>query len=451
MTPNPGKANLLKSSTSGIFLGLVTLLIFIFYYLPPPGFRPRYISPYGWGGVALVTLFFLTWIFTSNINPFKMVVGADGRPSTSKFKPFLWTIAIIFSYVVIYAARIEKGYFEEISDIPINVLIALGFDAATLIGAKAITESQIASGQTQKPPTSEPSANTKNLTTSTTTNTTSTTANTSGPGAIVNDDKGFPDLSKMQTVAWTLLAIVVYLVCVDNTLDSIQSLSQKGLGTPPFPTERIPFPDIGATLMVLTGLGDAAYLGKKLVTTQTPIINRMLPDRGSKDTVVTITGVSFGATQNGSRITIDDADVANPGDLVWNNNQIKFKLPDKHPNGTDWVAGKKILIGLTINGQVSNKLEFTVVPTIKKLSPATGSAGTLVTISGESFGANQGNNRITIDNTEVTGPVTDWKDSEIKFNLPAMHPNGTSWTNGQKISIGLTVNGQSSNKQEFTT
>ena len=441
------KTNLLDSSYAAFFLALLGLGFFLYFYLTMPS--TRYVLPYGWGAVALVTLFFLIWIFTGSINPFKMIVGADGRPSTSKFKPFLWTIAIVFSYVVIYAARIHKGYFEEISEIPVNVLIALGFDAATLIGAKAITESQIASGQTEKPPASEPSANTKNLTSSNTTNTTSTTANTSGPGAIVNDDKGFPDLSKMQTVAWTLLAIVVYLVCVDNTLESIQDLPQRVPGDP-LPPEIKTLPDIGASLMVLIGLGDAAYLGKKLVTTQTPIINRMLPDRGSKGTEVTITGVKFGAAQNGSRVTIDDADIGNPRDLVWTDNQIKFKLPDKHPNGTDWEAGKKILVGLIINGQVSNKLEFTIVPTIESLSQATGPAGTPITISGTSFGANQGSNRITIDDTVFTGSVTDWKDSEVKFNLPTKHPNGTAWTSGQKISIGLTVNGQSSNKKEFT-
>jgi len=70
-------------------------------------------------------------------------------------------------------------------------------------------------------------------------------------GAIFQDDAGFPDLSKVQMIAWTFIAIVTYLIAVGSRIHQRNYCS---------------LPDIDSALMVLMGLGHGAYLGKKLVT-----------------------------------------------------------------------------------------------------------------------------------------------------------------------------------------
>jgi hypothetical protein len=94
---------------------------------------------------------------------------------------------------------------------------------STLASAKAITSAYVANGKVTKP--------------------------TGGAGVLFTDDGGQTDLAKTQLLAWTTVAIVVYpyVLC--------HSDATKGL------------PDIDGAIMVLMGLGHGAYVGKKLVTT----------------------------------------------------------------------------------------------------------------------------------------------------------------------------------------
>ena len=322
------------------FVPPILLIAVVLIYWKAPKSEAYYSSAYGWGFVALGAVWLLIWFLTERFNPFNAVIGADGRPSTSKLQPFLWFLVIFFSYSVLYAARVKKGETGAIPEIPVNVLLALGFSIGTWVAAKSITESQLAGGQISKPPVTDSAS------------AAGANSDTAGVGAIVQDDKGFPDLAKIQTVGWTLLAITIYLVSVDRTLRAI-------LG--PTPIQPMPFlPDIDSSLMVLTGLGDAAYLGKKLVTTRMPIISRLLPNAGKVATEVTIIGFAFGANQLGSKITMDGAEF-NGKINSWNDTEVKFETPSKHPkDGSDLTAGKIVQIGLLVNSQESNKLPLTI-------------------------------------------------------------------------------------------
>ena len=181
-------------------------------------------------GVGSLVMLWLIYGVASNWSPWKLVEGADGRPSTSKFQFWLWTGVIIFAYTAIYSMKVKAGFFDPIADIPKNVLIAMGMSVLTATAAKGITVSYISSARLTK---------------------TAATPGTSGIGAIFQDDNGFPDLSKVQIVAWTLIAIATYLIAVANR---IQTANFQSL------------PDIDSALMVLMGLGHGAYLGKKLVS-----------------------------------------------------------------------------------------------------------------------------------------------------------------------------------------
>ncbi len=184
-------------------------------------------------GVGTVFLLWLLYKVASGGNIGSLYEGNDGRPSTSKFQFFAWTTVVIFAYAAIYSLKVEAHHFNAINEIPKNVLIAMGMSVISAAAAKSITVSYIATGRIAK---------------------SAVASGTSSFGAIFQDDAGFPDLSKVQMIAWTFIAIVTYLVAVGS------KIHQRDYSS---------LPDIDSALMVLMGLGHGAYLGKKLVTQDT--------------------------------------------------------------------------------------------------------------------------------------------------------------------------------------
>jgi hypothetical protein len=316
-------------------------------------------GPYAWALGALALLWVVFGLVTRGGNPLRLVVGADGRPSTSKLQWFLWTVVVVFSYVAIYAARASRGYYEAVDYIPYNLLLAMGLSIGTMVAAKAITTSYVSSGQVNKPPV-QPDAPAAGAPPAgappVAAGVTPTARATTGAGAVLKDDDGAPDLSKIQMMAWTLIAIGVYLYAVFHVVPEILGLK------PPLPAaDKVPgLPNIDAALMVLMGLGQGAYLGKKLVTTDTPRLFGLTPSSGPVGTTVTVSGASFGEGQGGNAVTIDGA--PNIGRASeWHDSLIKFDIPATHPSSDPVVKGQKLDIGLIVNGQEgTNRLPFTV-------------------------------------------------------------------------------------------
>src|SRR6185295_9844507 len=219
--------------------------------------------------LAFLVLFWIIYrLLTGTWNPFKVVCGADGRPSTSKLQFWLWTIVVLFSYVALYAARVQDHKYDPITEIPANLLIAMGFTIVTATAAKGITTSFVQNGDLVKPPASP---------------------QTSGASQVLKEDDGSLDLSKIQMLAWTVIGLGVYLILLNHNLR----------------TAPYALPNIDSALMVLMGLGQGAYLGKKLVTTDVPRINGITPQSGAAATVITLKGDTFGQSQSGSIVTID--------------------------------------------------------------------------------------------------------------------------------------------------
>jgi hypothetical protein len=259
-------------------------------------------------------------------NPVQLVEGADGRPSTSKFQFWLWTIVIIPTFCGLYAIRLVAqgpavdGYW------PRNLLIVMGMSVATTAAAKGITVGYIASDRLVK---TAVASGSKSLTT------------------IMQDDQGFPDLSKVQMLAWTLIAVVIYIAAV----------VQK------FHAQDWKLPDIDNSLMVLMGLGHGAYLGKKLTSQDVPSLTSLTPNStplGTLPVDVTIVGTSFGDTQGNSLISFDGSPVA-VSVKSWSATQIKFTFPATQASGAAWNKGQTVMVGLLIEGQDSdNTLPFSI-------------------------------------------------------------------------------------------
>jgi hypothetical protein len=162
-----------------------------------------------------------------------LVEGADGRLSTSKFQWLLWTVVAIFAFVEVTAERLLRGLSvgdPASPEMPVNLLVAMGLSAATMIVAKGVTSAYARDGLVDKSGVAPVHR-----------------------GGLLTDDDGAVDLSKAQMVSFTLIAIAFYL---------IRLLGQAG-ATPVMV-------DIDGTLMALMGLSQGGYLGKKMATRDPP-------------------------------------------------------------------------------------------------------------------------------------------------------------------------------------
>jgi hypothetical protein len=196
-----------------------------------------------WGVVA-VALLYVGVAIAGKGDPLYLVRGADGRLSTSKFQLTIWTTVNIFSFVflyVIHAVSTKSGQMiESMDQYPTNLMIAMGFVVTAAAGAKGITVSLAQAGRQTKV----------------------VDSSGGGLGNLVADDRGIPDLTKIQLVAWTIIAVVVYLGRVFSAAAPFAACSfASGAAI------GCSYPDIDGPLMVLMGLSNGTYLGAKLTPT----------------------------------------------------------------------------------------------------------------------------------------------------------------------------------------
>lgn len=288
-------------------------------YLANPYFKWFNATPQPiWAGIAAVGLVYAAYVTaTDNYAIWNSVRGEDGRASTSKFQVFLWTGAVLFAYVAVLAVRWKAGQTDTLPDIPQGVLAALGISSGTAVAAQAITANAVGSGSTVKLP----------------------LARNRGLAPIFQNDADQPDIGKIQLVAWTFIAIGAFLAGVLRIVSSGSTDAS--------------LPDIDPTLMVLTGLGSATYLGRKLVTTTTPTIASV--SRSSLSLVegdprlVTIQGANFGATQGGSQVLVDGTALQERPE-AWSDSEITFVIPTSRPNGMAWRLDTPVPLTVTVGG-----------------------------------------------------------------------------------------------------
>jgi hypothetical protein len=94
---------------------------------------------------------------------------------------------------------------------------------------------------------------------------------------------------------------------------------------------------------------------------------------------------------------------------------------------------------VTVSGNASNGLSFTVAPRITTLSPTSGAVGATVTITGTTFGSSQGTSTVSFNGTTAT--PTSWGASSITVPVPSAATTG---------NVVVTVGGVASNGVNFT-
>lgn len=191
--------------------------------------------------VLLFLAFTLHWVkskstMTSRIKG--IYTGDDGIPSISKAQFFIWTLVAVFAYLVVLSSRILlHSIFSPPSELPYHLLIAMGLSVVTASAAEAIDIRDSSNKDTiTRDGMTEPNLNIDKE---------------SGLG-IFTDDRGKPDLSKIQMMVWTGVAIIVFLI---GLLHNIWWALQ--------PPE---IPDIDEALLALMGIGQSAYITKKIIS-----------------------------------------------------------------------------------------------------------------------------------------------------------------------------------------
>lgn len=278
-------------------------------------------------GVAfLVVLYVVAALITGHWRLKELFNGFDGFASTSKLQWFLWLIAILFGYVAIWVLRAEQGDYTALSDIPVNILTVLGFSTGTAAAAKGITAGYVQTGKVAK--TGVPA----NPTPATT-------------GGIFQDDGGGPELAKIQMIAFTILAIGIFLAAVFHQI-AIGDIKDS-------------LPNIDSSLLVLMGISQGGYLGKKLVTFGTPALFAPNPLSGPPATAVTVTGSGLGAQQAGSQLLLNGAPIAV---TAWSDTSIQFTVPADDPaTGIAWTnLPKAVPLVVSMTGQLSSSATFKV-------------------------------------------------------------------------------------------
>jgi hypothetical protein len=163
-------------------------------------------------------------------------------------------------------------------------------------------------------------------------------------------------------------------------------------------------------------------------TVLAPTITSLSPTSGGAGTLVTITGTNFGSTQGTGTVKFNAASAIPQS---WSGTSIVVPVPSGATTGN---------VVATVGGVASNGVSFTVnsAPGITALSPASGNVGTVVTITGNGFGATKGLSTVTFNGKTAT-PQT-WGATQIVAPVP---------TGGSPGSVVVTVNGLASNSLQF--
>ena len=178
-------------------------------------------------------------------------------------------------------------------------------------------------------------------------------------------------------------------------------------------------PSGATTGNVVVTVSGVASNGKSF--TVIPHITSLSISSGAVGAAVTITGTTFG-TSSGNNVKFNGTTATTTS---WNSTTIVTTVPVGAATGN---------VIVTVSGQASNGVSFTVLPmpSITSLSPTSEAVGAAVTINGSNFGASQGNGTVTFNTTRAT--VTSWSAGSIQVTVPAGATTGNVVVNASGVN-----------------
>ena len=198
-----------------------------------------------------------------------LVNGKDGRWSTSKTTMLLWTYSIWFAFVTILVhtngAGLEKAVLHQ------QYLVLLGIPAGSAVAAHAITQSKVLTGKLLTK--SNPTVETNVL---------------AGISQLVSNDVSEADLLDFQYFGFNVILLAFFFT---------HFLGHQAAGLPTLPD----------TLVALSGVSAAAYVGKKGVEQDTPpTVRAVVPQKPARGKAITIRGVNLAtATEKDVTVLVD--------------------------------------------------------------------------------------------------------------------------------------------------
>ncbi len=322
---------------------------------------------------AALTLVAFTWV-AERCTDVGLVTGKDRRASTSKFQAVIWTYAVgfalfafLWAWVVdqvateVWSSKDWQGEisaslgsaFEHLTDqLDETYLLLLGVPLGTAVTAKAITQTKVASGAVVKAPKTEAGA--------------PETAgqSTSAVQELVQDDNGNADLGDFQYLMFNGLAVLYFLA-------QFVPHPAKGL------------PDLPDTLVGLTSVAAAAYVAKKGVFREPPILFSVLPPAAPGGAIVTLYGERLSLTAAAadtpalSQVVFGSSPAESVELVAGAEEQLKATVPRQAPTGP-----VKVRV-IRPPGAASDEVAFEVLaaqPKITSLVPPRVSANAEATI-----------------------------------------------------------------------
>ncbi len=170
-------------------------------------------------------------------------------------------------------------------------------------------------------------------------------------------------------------------------------------------------PSGATTGNVVVTVGGVPSNGQSFTVGTAPIITSLSPTSGPAGTSVTITGSNFGSYFPAPTVTFNGTAVTT---VFWSPTTLWVTVPSGATTGN---------VVVTVGGVASNELSFTVTsPAITSVSPTSGPAGTLVTISGAAFGSAQGTGSVWLGSGYA--PVVSWTNTQVVVTVPSIATSG---------------------------
>jgi hypothetical protein len=154
-------------------------------------------------------------------------------------------------------------------------------------------------------------------------------------GLVASDVSGTPDITKVQMLAWTAIAAIVYIA--DTIAQIWLHEAKSGLITS--------LPDIDYALLVLTGVAQGTYIGNKLIVPRGAVLTAVAPATVVGGGQAHVFGSGFGT--NGTVLV--DGVAATAG--TWTDTDVAFTVPTNKPNSaTPYAAGDKATLAMIVAG-----------------------------------------------------------------------------------------------------
>jgi len=137
-----------------------------------------------------------------------------------------------------------------------------------------------------------------------------------------------------------------------------------------------------------------------------PFLKKVTPDSAGITEQIALNGSGFGDKQGSSTVSFNSVLAGNC--KSWTDTDISLAVPQGA------VTGK---ITVTVNGNKSNELDFTVTQHILNISPYATKIGEIITITGANFGSSQETGYVLFNNIKAE-TCESWTDAEIRIKVP---------------------------------